>query len=102
VQKGISQKVRELLLSFGREQFVVSECFASLEEAFDSGPGILDLFAGSRGFSRGCVRAAQTWTLTFDISHSSSEDLLDPSLQERIWTLLRLGAFAGWTSVRQL
>lgn len=58
-----------------------------------SGPGILDLFAGSRGLSRACCRAAATWSLTFDIDHSPQEDLLIKSLQGLLLDLVRAGAF---------
>ena len=91
--KGLTPKLRSLLNKFHLSQFLISPSFQSLDEAFDAGPGILDLFAGSRGFSKACVRHAPTWTLTFDLAHSPSEDLLSLPLQESILDLVRLGAF---------
>lgn len=90
---GLSEELRALLRVFPVDQFVFSPSFDSLEAAFDSGPGILDLFSGSRGFSRACVRNAPCWTLTFDLAHSPSEDLLSPSLQGSLVHLLESGAF---------
>ena len=81
------------LLQFERSQFVFSSDFLDLETALRSGPGILDLFSGSRGLSRACCRAAPVWSLTFDIDHSPREDLLDKSLQGKLLSLVRSGAF---------
>ena len=89
----LPQKVIEELLKFPRSQFVYSESFGDLEAALASGPGLLDLFAGSRGLSKACCRGAPTWSLTFDISHSPSEDLLVSSLQAKLTKLVRAGAF---------
>lgn len=92
VQK-LSSEVIEELLRFPRNQFVISEEFGSLEEALSSGPGILDLFAASRGLSKACCRSAPTWSLCFDISHSPSENLLVVSLQNKLTKLVGAGAF---------
>lgn len=92
VQK-LSSEVIEELLRFPRNQFVISEEFGSLEEALSSWPGILDLFAGSRGLSKACCRSAPTWSLCFDISHSPSENLLVVSLQNNLTKLVGAGAF---------
>eukprot|EP00438_Fugacium_kawagutii_P031952 Skav201893 [mRNA] locus=scaffold550:821951:826546:+ [translate_table: standard] len=95
VSPGLSPHLRKLLLSFDRSQFVLHSSFSDLESAFDSGPGILDLFAGSRGFSRACAERAPVWRLTFDLAHSPAEDLLSPPLQESLLKLIRGGAFAA-------
>jgi hypothetical protein len=92
-RKGLSEELRKVLKQFDASQFVLSKEFSTLEEAFDAGPGILDLFAGSRGFSKACVKHAATWTLTFDLAHSESENLLSPPLQEQLLFLIRSGAF---------
>lgn len=92
-RKGLSEEVRKMLRQFDASQFVLSKEFSTLEEAFDSGPGILDLFAGSRGFSKACVKHAATWTLTFDLAHSEAENLLSPPLQEQLLRLISSGAF---------
>ena len=39
------------------------------------------------------VKQAQTWVLTFDLSHSPSENLLSPPLQGQILRLIGCGAF---------
>eukprot|EP00438_Fugacium_kawagutii_P032685 Skav221346 [mRNA] locus=scaffold1845:125657:130120:- [translate_table: standard] len=92
---GLSESLRAVLRTFDSSQFLLAPCFDSLEAAFDSGPGILGLFAGSRGFSKACVASAPVWCLTFDLAHSPSEDLLSPPVQESILILLRGGAFAA-------
>lgn len=51
-RKGLPEELRNLLKQFDASQFVLSKEFSTLEEAFDAGPGILDLFAGSRGFQK--------------------------------------------------
>ena len=89
-------EVQELfseLLKFKRSQFQFSKKFSNLEEALKSGPGLLDLFAGARGFSKAFVRKHQTWSLSFDLKDGEDEDLLDPWLQKRLLKLLRTGAF---------
>ena len=83
------------LKQFDRSQFLWSEEFESLEEAISSGPGVLDLFSGSRGFAKAMVRSSQTWALTFDIEHSVSEDLSKTPLQQTLVELVRLGLFAA-------
>ena len=96
--KTLPARVVQELLSFSRSQFVFSEEFKSLEAALMSGPGLLDLFAGSRGLTKACCRGAPIWSLTFDITHSPSEDLFNVSLQNKLsgGGVLRNG---GWTSV---
>ncbi len=89
----LDEAVVQELLKFDKSQFVFSPCFPDLEAALRSGPGILDLFAGSRGLSRACCRAAPVWSLTFDIDHSPREDLLNKSLQGKLLGLVRSGAF---------
>ena len=85
-----------LLKAFHRDQFVHSRRFKSLEEAIASGPGILDLFSGARGFSRAFIRDPSSWSLCFDIKHRSTEDLLDPWLQSVLRKLLHLGRLEPW------
>lgn len=59
----------------------------------ESGPGILELYAGSRGFSKAAVRRGCPWSLSFDILHDPSEDLSQSPLQLQLFGLLRRGAF---------
>lgn len=77
------------------DQFSFSKCYASLTEALQAGPGVLDLFAGSRGFARACVTAADTWVLSFDLDRHPSEDLLAPKTQQTIIRLLNLRSFVA-------
>ena len=82
-----------LLRKFRRDQFIFSSSFSSLEEAIAAGPGLLDLFSGSRGFATSFVKRHSTWAVCFDLAHSSSEDLLDPQLQSDLQMFLGSGAF---------
>eukprot|EP00438_Fugacium_kawagutii_P024864 Skav221765 [mRNA] locus=scaffold490:280304:287109:+ [translate_table: standard] len=81
------------LSMFRSDQFVYSRRFVSLQEALASGPGILDLFSGARGFSRAFVDSVDSWSLCFDIGHHLDENLQEPKLQRSLQTLLRAGAF---------
>ena len=92
-QQKLKEEVVQELKKFDKSQFVFNTDFKDLESALRSGPGILDLFAGSRGLTRACCRAAPTWSLTFDIDHSPQEDLLNKSLQGLLLKLVRSGAF---------
>lgn len=83
---------------FPRSQFVFSKKFGSLDEALKSGPGLLDLFSGARGFARAFVRDHATWAVCFDIKHSLKEDLLDPSLQQTLEALVVAGAFRAMSA----
>ena len=89
----LSEEALALLRSFPEDQFIWHQKFASLEDALQSGAGVLDLFSGSRGFARACAKMAETWVLTFDIAHNVNEDLLQGPLQSKITKLLRLKAF---------
>ena len=88
-------RVAELLGAFRRDQFQFSKEYGSLEEAIMAKPGILELYAGCRGFSKAAVSLGACWTLSFDILHHSSEDLSSPSLQRRIVGMIRKGFFAA-------
>ena len=92
--KELSESLVEQLLQFDASQFVYSEKFPNLRTALTSGPGILDLFSGARGFARQMVQF-DTWALCFDLKHSPAEDLLAPWLQHELQTLLRSGAFVA-------
>ncbi len=81
------------VLKFPRSQFVLSKKFKTVEEAVLQGPGVLDLYSGSRGISKACVAAFDSWTLTFDIKHHPSQDLSNLSLQGTLARLIRSGAF---------
>lgn len=89
----LSEEALAVLRSFPEDQFIWHQKFASLEDALQSGAGVLDLFSGSRGFARACVQMAETWVLTFDIAHNVNEDLLQGPLHSKITKLLRLKAF---------
>ena len=66
----------EVLSLFSPSQFVYDEAqFGSLAEAVSSGPGLLDLFSGARGFSKAFVKLRCPWAVCFDLKHSQREDL---------------------------
>ena len=54
--------------------------------------GAIDLYTGRGGVSRALIRRGCPWVLTVDWERSSEEDLLQPSLQEKIIRLVELGA----------
>ena len=89
----LSERALQLLRNFPEDQFLFSSAFSSLQEAFLSGPGILDLFSGSRGVAKRCVERGKTWVLCFDVKHNPSEDLLYPPVQDKLVKLVTLGAF---------
>lgn len=89
----LRSEIIEELLRFRPEQFVLSKRFANIREALQSGPGVLDLFSGARGFSRAYVALDASWSLCFDISHRPDENLQDPTLQRKLMKLVRGGAF---------
>ena len=91
--EGLSEELVEELRRFLPGQFQFSNQFGTLEKALRSGPGILELYAGSRGFSKAAVRRGCPWTLSFDILHDPSEDLSQSPLQLQLLGLLRRGAF---------
>ena len=90
------EKWQEEVLKFPRSQFLISKKFKTVEEAVRSGPGVLDLYAGSRGISKACVAVFDAWTLTFDIKHHPSEDLSNLSLQGTLARLIRSGRLEPW------
>ena len=92
-EKGLSENLRRQLLQFDRKQFIVNEEYGSLEEAFDAGPGHLDLFSGQRGFPRALVQAGCPWALCFDLRDGESQDLLRAQLQLDLQKLLSSGCF---------
>ena len=83
-----------LLQLFQRDQFLFSTQFCSLEDALEHGPGVLDLFSGSRGLARAlCVPPC--WVLCFDISHFSEADLLHRPLRLQLIKLVSEGFCAA-------
>ena len=94
-KRGLSEDVRKVLRRFPEDQFVIAKQFCALEEAFDQGGGLLDLFSGQRGFSKSFTKKGGPWSLCFDIKHSPEEDLLVPRLQKDLLTLLNSGAFVA-------
>ena len=88
----------EELEKFPEDQFIWHQKFGSRREALLSGPGLLDLFAGSRGISKAFVEASESWSLTFDIKNHPREDLLSAPLQVVILNLLTRKAFCAMAS----
>ena len=77
---------------FRADQFVFDRSrFASLLAALDSGPGCIELFAGSRNLSRALVRSGFPWALCLDLAHSPSEDLLSRVVQGSVEDLVSHG-----------
>lgn len=85
------QDCSELLGMLQESQFLFGEEYSSLQEALKEGPGILDLFSGSRGVAKACIREGARWVLCFDISQA--EDLLSPKLQDSLISCLYKGFF---------
>lgn len=82
------------ILKFRSDQFVFDRSrFSDLRSAVESGPGVLDLFSGSRGYAKACVKHGIPWVLCFDVAHHEEEDLLSPSLQQQLIRLVRDHAF---------
>ena len=75
-----------LLKAFHRDQFVHSRRFKSLEEAIASGPGILDLFSGARGFSRAYL---------FEITAAGAYALISSIGPPKIFWILGCSQFSG-------
>ena len=94
----MSEEALEMLRSIPSSQFVFSKEFASLEEAWASGPGYLDLFSGSRGLAKAVVSTTKTWVLTYDISHDLSEDLLSFPVQRLILKMVRAKCFRAMSA----
>ena len=98
VRKGAEEEnftwAEDLLSSFGEDQFLYNKKkFSSLRSAVESGPGILDLFSGARGFARRAVELGAPWVVTFDTLHHPDEDLSKMPLQEHLVKLICSGAF---------
>ena len=80
------------------EAVQILQCFDSSQVFWGKGPkeflepGALDLYSGHKGVARSLIRNGCPWVVTFDWEHSSSEDLLDKGLQEKILRLIELGA----------
>ena len=104
--KGITEVVEEqssynwevLLKPFRRSQFVYSSKFPDLETALKSGPGLLDLFSGARGFAKSFTQTATSWAVCFDLKHHQNENLLDPHLQRTLLLLISKGFFRAMAS----
>ena len=76
-----------ILCSFGKQQCMWRKGVTCFEE-----PGALDLYSGKAGVARSLLSAGCPWVITFEISRSSTEDLLDQGIQEKILRLLQLRA----------
>lgn len=55
--------------------------------------GHLDLFSGQRGAAKALAETTGHWVLTFDVAHHASENLLDPSVQDFLASLVEAAAF---------
>ena len=94
-EDGAWLEVVSRLTQFKRSQFVIDPKYKDLDEALRSGPGVLDLYSGKRGFSRAITKLGCPWCLCFDLKHGVDEDLLEPSLQVTLKSLLNSSAFVA-------
>ena len=76
-----------ILESFPKSQFF----FADPSLGF-SAPGGIDLFSGRRGVARQMVTFGAPWVMTVDFEHGPGQDLLDPTLRQKIRRLIELKA----------
>ena len=84
----------EEVLSYKESQFVYDKKkYADLRSAVLSGPGLLDLYSGARGFAKAFVNCGCPWALRFDLKHGEDEDLLLPRIQSSLRRLVSLGSF---------
>ncbi len=88
----LSEKAKNLLLGLPSSQFVIGAEFATVEEALEEGPGLLDLFSGQRGFAEALVRRGAPWAVCWDLKHSLLEDVLKPRNMQILRNLLSWGA----------
>lgn len=78
-----SAEVKEVLLSFSLEQFDFFD-----QDNKISCPGALDLYSGVGGVRRALIRGGCPWVLSFEITRSGSEDLLNKEVQKKILFLI--------------
>lgn len=57
--------------------------------------GFLDLYSGAAGVARALAKRYGVWVLSFEYEHCPSEDLLEPSTQDYIMTMINAGCFYG-------
>ena len=98
VMNGHGYDWKVLLRLFKRSQFVFSKKFPDLETALQSGPGLLDLFSGARGFAKNFTQTASTWAVCFDLKHHEDENLLAPDLQRILLQLVKRKFFRAMAS----
>ena len=92
----MSLSVLAFLEAFDESQFLFSRTrFATLQDAWAAGPGLLDLFCGTRGFARAFTELGCPWALSFDLKFGPSQDLSDATLQRNLRMGLSLGAFVA-------
>ena len=98
LRKALPEPVFTSLFSMPAGRFVYFSVFPDLESALRSGRGWLDLFSGSRGFSKSLAALTPWWILCLDVAHDQDENLLRKELQGEILWLLRSGAFYGFSA----
>ena len=81
------------LLARDPGQFIINKAYKNIEAAIQSGPGLLDLFSGQRGFARAFVEKGCPWAICFDLKDGEDKNLLEPQLQRDLQTLLSAGFF---------
>eukprot|EP00438_Fugacium_kawagutii_P012047 Skav218189 [mRNA] locus=scaffold5213:273982:278268:- [translate_table: standard] len=83
----LSEAALSALNSFDRGQFMLPDDFDGFFEA-----GALDLFSGTMGVAKQMILLGAPWVLCFEWERSRDEDLLLPSVREKIILLMREGA----------
>ena len=87
--KFLCAEALDILAKFDMKQFFGIDSLEAIE-----GPGALDLYSGNYGVCREMVRLGAPWILSFEIKRSSSENLLDPSIQKDLLRLVELKVFS--------
>lgn len=88
----LTDEAKAILLSLPSSQFVIAEEFATVAEALEAGPGLLDLFSGQRGFAKALVKRGAPWAVCWDLKHSTLEDVLKPPNKQILRRLILSGA----------
>ena len=83
------EKAVAIMVKFGAKQVLLPR-----GETVVKGRGALDLYSGVGGVAKALVRDGCPWVITFEITRSSDEDLLQPWLQQALIELLKTGVVA--------
>ena len=84
----LCQEALEILAEFSDKQI-----FRAAGVTGFPSPGALDLYSGRCGIARELVKVGCPWVICFDWTRSADDNLLNKSLQAKIFRLIELGAF---------